>query len=97
LGAYGYLPTDAHKLRTELGSRELVIVAASTIGHLEVPRHRRELEGKVTQTGKLLVACRSESVSTNTMAYIGILPANGLSVGRVGVDVTTEFASEVGH
>jgi L-aminopeptidase/D-esterase-like protein len=42
-----------------------------------------------------LVDCRSEFVSAQTAAGVRVFPLDRASVGRVGVDVTTELASQV--
>ena len=39
--------------------------------------------------------CRSEFVSGQAAAGVRVLPLDGASVGGVGVDVATEFASQV--
>ncbi|MGA7770758.1 MAG: hypothetical protein WCA27_31545, partial [Candidatus Sulfotelmatobacter sp.] len=41
-----------------------------------------------------LVACRSEFVSAQPAAGVRVFPLDRVSVGGVGVDVTTEFASQ---
>ena len=43
----------------------------------------------------VLVDCRSEFVSAQAAAGVRVLPLDRASVGGVGVDVTTEFASQV--
>jgi len=42
---------------------------------------------------KDLVACRNESVTAEAARGVRVFPLNGTSIGRVGVDVATEFAS----
>ena len=41
--------------------------------------------------------CRSEFVSTQAATGVRVFPPDGASVGRVGIDVATEFASQVGN
>src|ERR1035437_8051484 len=45
---------------------------------------------------RLLVACRSEFVTADTAGGVGVFPLDGPSIGGVGVDVASEFASQVG-
>jgi hypothetical protein len=42
-----------------------------------------------------LVDCRGEFVSAQAPRRVRVFPLDRASVGRVGVDVTTEFASQV--
>src|ERR1035437_38344 len=43
-----------------------------------------------------LVACRSEFVTADTAGGVGVFPLDGPSIGGVGVDGASEFASQVG-
>src|SRR3984957_3697356 len=43
----------------------------------------------------LLVDCRSEFVSARAASGVRVFPLDRASIGGVGVDVTTEFASQV--
>src|ERR1035437_9466755 len=43
-----------------------------------------------------LVAGRSEFVTADTAGGVGVFPLDGPSIGGVGVDVASEFASQVG-
>jgi hypothetical protein len=45
--------------------------------------------------GRRLVDCRGEFVSAQAAAGVRVFPLDRASVGGVGVDVTTEFASQV--
>ena len=42
-----------------------------------------------------LVDCRSEFISSEVAARVRVFPLDWASVGGVGVDVATEFASEI--
>ena len=41
------------------------------------------------------MACRKEFVTAEAAGWVRIFPLNGTSIGGVGVDVATEFASQV--
>jgi hypothetical protein len=45
----------------------------------------------------LLVACRSEFVTADAAGGIRVVPLDRPSIGGVGVDVASEFASQVGN
>ena len=42
------------------------------------------------------MACRSEFVSVQATAGVGVLPLDGASVGGIGIDLTAQFAGQVG-
>src|ERR1019366_5684505 len=44
-----------------------------------------------------LVACRSEFVTADAASGVGVFPLDRPSIGGVGVDVASEFASQVGN
>ena len=44
-----------------------------------------------------LVACRSEFVTTDTAGGVRVFPLKRSSIGGVGVDVASEFTSQVGN
>lgn len=56
LGPYGYLPTDLHRLRTELAERGLKVCGTYVMGSLETPSEWPELERQVRKIGELLGA-----------------------------------------
>jgi hypothetical protein len=45
---------------------------------------------------RVLVACRSEGVTTDAACGVGVFPVEGASIGGIGVDVATELARQVG-
>src|ERR1019366_7999383 len=45
----------------------------------------------------MLVACRSEFVTADAASGVGVFPLDRPSIGGVGVDVASEFASQVGN
>ncbi len=44
-----------------------------------------------------LVACRSEFVTADAAGGVRVFPLDRPSIGGVGVDVASEFASQVGN
>src|ERR1039457_6898735 len=48
-------------------------------------------------TSSSLVACRSEFVTADAAGGVRVLPRDRPSIGGVGVDVASEFASQVGN
>ena len=44
-----------------------------------------------------LVACRSEFVTAHAAGGVRVFPLDGPSIGGVGIDVASEFASQVGN
>ena len=46
--------------------------------------------------GSYLVACRSEFVTTDASVGVGVLPANGAGIRRVGIDISAELSRQVG-
>src|SRR5271157_6215030 len=45
----------------------------------------------------MLVACRSECVTADAAGGVRVFPLDRPSIGGVGVDVASEFASQVGN
>ena len=54
-------------------------------------------DGKLDIALVELVACRSEFVTADAAGGVRVFPLNGPSIGRVGIDVAAEFASQVGN
>jgi hypothetical protein len=44
-----------------------------------------------------LVACRSEFVTADAAGGVRVFPLDGPSIGGVGVDIASEFASQIGN
>ena len=62
--------------------------------HATVQDFRQPLENV---TLCYLVACRSEFVTADAAGGVGVFPLDRPSMGRVGIDVAAEFASQVGN
>src|SRR5450759_3330400 len=45
----------------------------------------------------VLVACRSEFITADTAGGVRVLPLHGPGMGGISVDVTAEFASQIGY
>jgi len=60
------------------------------------PKPVYETSSSFTDTA-ILVACRSEFVTADAAGGVGVFPLDRPSMGRVGIDVAAEFASQVGN
>ena len=56
-----------------------------------------ESKSNVVKLYKMLVACRSEFVTADAAGGVRVFPVDRPSIGGVGVDVASEFASQVGN
>ena len=75
------------------GSRGIIVLCAITIlMSVVLMVLRRRVLITVIGVG-LLVACRSEFVTTDAAGGVGVFPLDRLRVSGVGVDVAAEFAS----
>lgn len=56
LGPWGYLPTDEDQLRTELGSRDMKMIAGTLISDLHLPDNRAQLRAEARRICALVSA-----------------------------------------
>lgn len=100
LGPFGYLPTDAQTLRSELAARDLQLIAGFAMPTLENTGARQEILASCRQTGQLLAETGAQFLVLIDDAYLDLV--SGLEVTSPNLDAAdwghlVDMVNEVGR